>query len=207
MTEARLLIMAKRLALGQAKTRLAASVGDEVALEVYKALLSHTLQVALNCRMDVHVFLTGSGEEDIFHGYNFSIHEQSSGDLGTRMLAAFAQSGFSAPDQRSIVIGSDCADLTENHLERALVLLEEHDVVFGPSNDGGYYLLGMKQPCSVLFENIAWSTETVLDDSLNRLTGTNLSVGFLDVLNDIDTFADLESSRIYNDFRDQLNKR
>lgn len=207
MSKPRLLIMAKRLALGEVKTRLAASVGDKCALEVYKNLLEHTLQVAAQSDFDVHLFLTGEGDDELFMPFAFTQHEQSTGDLGNRMASAFAKGGFASYENKTVIIGTDCPDLSVAHLAKAADSLDTADVVFGPSQDGGYYLLGMKGRQSMLFQNIPWSTETVLETSVQKLQSANLSVAYLDVLNDIDTLADLESSSIYSAFRDQLNTK
>ncbi len=206
MNKPRLLIMAKRLALGEVKTRLAASIGDDHALEVYKNLLQHTLHVAAQSDYDVHVFLTGEGDDDVFSGHGFTLHEQSSGDLGNRMAAAFAKGVLASHEKKTVIIGTDCPDLSLAHLAKASEALDTADVVFGPSKDGGYYLLGMKGRQSMLFQNIPWSTETVLETSVQKLQSANLSVAYLDVLNDIDTLADLETSSIYPAFRNQLSK-
>lgn len=206
MNKPRLLIMAKRLALGEVKTRLAATIGDRLTLEVYKCLLEHTLALASRSNFDVHVFLTGSGDDDVFQDFGFRLHEQSAGDLGNRMASAFAKGGLARYDMKTVIIGTDCPDLSLAHLEKALESLDSADVVFGPSQDGGYYLLGMKGRQSMLFQNIPWSTETVLATSVAKLEQANLSFAYLDVLNDIDTLADLETSSLYAAFRDQISK-
>ena len=89
-----------------------------------------------------------------------------------------------------IIIGSDLLDLDQNLIEHAFQQLSHHDVVIGPSKDGGYYLLGLKMMREPIFKNKAWGTETVLADTLNDLQNTD--VVLLEELNDIDTFEDIK---------------
>jgi hypothetical protein len=87
-------------------------------------------------------------------------------------------------------VGSDCPELLPYHLNEAFRMLDTHDAVLGPSADGGYYLLGLKTPAPELFENMTWSVDTVLQETLLRLKNTGKSVALLPVLNDIDTEED-----------------
>ncbi|MGB3586544.1 MAG: TIGR04282 family arsenosugar biosynthesis glycosyltransferase [Tunicatimonas sp.] len=189
-----LIIFAKVPELGKAKTRLAVSVGNEKALEIYQALLSHTHAVTSSISQDKIVYYTphivtdDQWEGDIFHKAL-----QSAGDLGERMQQAFAQ-GFAQGYSRICIIGTDCFELTTQHLTDAFTALHEHDVVLGPSQDGGYYLLGMNQLYTSLFSNKEWSTESVAENTRDDVTQLALSLKELPVLNDIDTVEDLKQS-------------
>ncbi len=97
-----------------------------------------------------------------------------------------------------VMIGSDCHDLKEEHLIAAFEALENHDYVFGPSEDGGYYLIGMNAFRTETLREMPWSTEILLKVTLSKVKSQSLSFKLLDVLNDIDTFADLKSSSLWD---------
>ena len=90
-----------------------------------------------------------------------------------------------------MIVGSDLYDLNTTHIENALEALENHDLVIGPSLDGGYYLLGMKELHSAVFKNKSWGTDSVLESTLKDLK--QQKVKLLEALNDIDTFEDLKA--------------
>ncbi|WKN44116.1 TIGR04282 family arsenosugar biosynthesis glycosyltransferase [Tunicatimonas pelagia] len=189
-----LIIFAKVPELGKAKTRLAADVGDEPALEVYRELLAHTQRVTLPLSQDKIVYYTPHiVTDDQWENDHFQKALQAEGDLGERMRLATAQ-GFNQGYSRICIIGTDCLDLTTKHLTEAFATLHEHDVVLGPSQDGGYYLLGMNQLYSSLFFDKAWSTESVADDTRQDVQEQKLSLKELPTLNDIDTIDDLKQS-------------
>ena len=98
----------------------------------------------------------------------------------------------------SVIIGTDCIDLTHENLENAFFALKEFDVVIGPAEDGGYYLIGMKKPIKELFENKKWSTESVFIDTIEDIKRLGLTHFTLPTLSDIDTLDDLKKSELYN---------
>jgi len=189
-----LIIFTKVPELGKAKTRLAADLGDKQALEVYQELLSHTRRITLPLSQNKVVYYTPyitTGDQ--WEASYFRKALQPEGDLGERMRFAFAE-GFAEGYSRICIIGSDCLDLSTEHLNQAFEALRQHNVVLGPSLDGGYYLLGMDQLYSELFANKSWSTESVADDTRRDTKQQNLSLKELAVLNDIDTIDDLRQS-------------
>jgi len=105
------------------------------------------------------------------------------------MNAAFVEA-FREGVNRVVIIGSDCPALTAEDLEQAWRALDTRDVVLGPATDGGYWLIGLREPQSALFERIAWSTSTVLAETIDRAHRTGLRVGQLRQLTDVDTEAD-----------------
>ncbi len=183
-----LIIFARKPALGRVKTRLAATIGDEAALRIYVRLLAHTREVALQCGCDVHVFLT-EPPADLFW-QDFALNLQAEGDLGTKMQDAFIQL-FSAGYHHVVIIGSDCPDLEPAHVQQAFLSLLSHDVVIGPAEDGGYYLLGLRHLHRELFTNKTWSGETVFSETIADLTRARLSYDVLPQLSDVDEAADL----------------
>jgi len=186
-----LMVFAKNPVLGTAKTRLAASVGDEKALEVYKFLLQYTAYIAAETEADRRVFYTSHADyEDMFPNESFSKTVQVQGDLGERMYAAF-QEAFKEGYQRVIIMGSDCYELNPEILETAFSALEDHNFVIGPAKDGGYYLLGMRQLESAVFRNKRWSQERLYHDTIIDLEVLSYSYFELPLLSDVDYLEDL----------------
>jgi rSAM/selenodomain-associated transferase 1 len=189
-----LLIFVKDPVPGQVKTRLAKSLGDTQALSIYRQLLAHTLKVVQETDVDKVVFYGNRvPEEDLWQKASFPRQLQKGEGLGERMEQAFRW-GFSQGYQRILIIGSDCLELNSAILEQGFEALQEHDAVLGPANDGGYYLLGMKTPIYALFHNKSWSTDTVLQQSINDLLKEQKSFFLLPELIDIDTEQDLRDS-------------
>ena len=190
-----IIIFVRNPVLGKVKTRLAKTMGNGKALLIYQLLLEHTRQVTGNLHCDKFVYYSDYiDENDDWNNVLYKKKLQSGGDLGERMANAFKQL-FASGYQRLIIIGSDCLDLTSDLINEAFNRLKEADVVFGPSTDGGYYLLGLKVPYPPeLFENKNWSTDTVLSDSLKTLEASGTSYQLLIPLNDIDEESDLPAS-------------
>jgi len=112
--------------------------------------------------------------------------------LGERMSCFFQQQFDSRPEaSRIVLIGSDAPGLTIQLVDQAFEMLENHDVVYGPSTDGGYYLVGLSVMADSIFKGVQWSTEEVLQQSLAICTREGLSVAQLPALTDIDNEDDL----------------
>lgn len=191
-----LIVFTRNPELGKCKTRLAKTIGDEAALDIYKYLLQHTANVAKRVNTDRYVFYSEQIiENDIWTAETFNKNLQNGNDLGERMYNAF-QHLFRMGYSKVIIIGSDLLDLNEDLISSAYSKLDSHDYVLGPAMDGGYYLLGMKDNNADLFRNKEWGTATVLKDSLNNLQ--NSKVALIQELNDIDTFEDIEP---YNELK------
>ncbi len=187
-----LLIFIKNPELGKAKTRLAQTVGPERALKIYRALLGHTCQLTQAVDAQRMLFYTSFiDEKDDWPNQDFSKYLQVSGGLGDRMTAAFQQA-FEENGGPVLIIGSDCAQLTPAIVEQGIQKLEDNDFVIGPAEDGGYYLLGMKKFHPEVFQNVAWSTETVLPQTLEIISSNEWSHALLPVLSDIDYEEDWE---------------
>ncbi|MDA9120507.1 TIGR04282 family arsenosugar biosynthesis glycosyltransferase [Flavobacteriales bacterium] len=185
-----LIIFVKNPVLGKAKTRLAASIGKEKALEVYLQLLDLTRKAAANVDCIRHVFYSDEIASDAWDEDKFNKHVQEGGSLGERMKNAFNRA-FALGADEVIIIGSDCPKLITQIIEDAFNLLDENDACIGPAKDGGYYLLGMKKPLPFLFDGKEWSTASVFSDTTSDLTKNHLSYGRLAELSDVDTVDDL----------------
>ena len=185
-----LLVFTRNPALGKVKTRLAKTVGDKTALEIYTFLLERTRDIAAKVSADKAVYYSVKvRENDIWDASIFQKHQQVGEDLGIRMLHAF-KNGFKAGYEKVMIIGSDLYDLTAETIENAFIALENNEVVIGPAEDGGYYLLGMNSLEEKIFKNKDWGTETVRKDTLEDLK--DKKVFLLGELNDVDVFEDIE---------------
>ena len=176
--------------LGKVKTRLAKSIGDVSALTIYKLLLKHTETVLHDLSFDKVVYYSEKVEEnDFWEARLFEKKLQKGADLGERMQHAF-ETAFEQGYQKVLIIGSDLFDLKSIHITTAFEALENHDLTIGPSLDGGYYLLGMKELYPAVFKNKKWGTDSILGNTLKDLQQQNVKL--LEALNDIDTFEDLQ---------------
>lgn len=186
-----LIILVKNPVLGKAKTRLAATIGDESALEIYKILLERTRLETTQLSTDKVVYYSDFiDHSDLWDNDKYFKMLQPSGDLGNKISSAFNQA-FTDGYQRVCIIGSDSYDLKQAHLESGFSALQRNEAVIGPAEDGGYYLLGISQMNAKLFEKKIWSTDTVASDTIKDFKALNLSYEVLPALNDIDTEADL----------------
>tara|TARA_R110000744_G_scaffold140258_2_gene251470 strand:+ start:999 stop:1541 length:543 start_codon:yes stop_codon:yes gene_type:complete len=177
---------------------LAATVGDEIALDIYKFLLNHTKNLTQGLNIGKWVYYSDDiWENDIWDKFVYEKKIQSGNDLGERMSNAFID-GFNAGYEKIIIIGSDMYDLNENDLLEAFHFLSQHDYVIGPAIDGGYYLLGMKVLSPALFKDKTWGSDTVLEDTLQDLKNKNYSL--LAPKNDIDYYEDIKDIEIFRTF-------
>lgn len=185
-----LIIFARNPIRGKVKTRLAATMGEEKALSIYCTLLEHTVKITQQLLCDRYVFFAdGISLNDHWPDDVYLKRNQVDGDLGARMHHAF-DTLFQESYDQLIIIGTDCFELTEDILQHAFTALQKHEVVIGPSADGGYYLLGMRQFYPFLFEEKTWSTDTVYSSTIHQLEMHQISYKPLPTLNDIDTEED-----------------
>jgi rSAM/selenodomain-associated transferase 1 len=186
-----LIIFYRNPKLGKVKTRLAASVGNQRALDIYRKLAMHTRSVTENLPLDKIVFYSDSIDlMDMWPNATFLKAFQEGNDLGERMKNAFV-AGFETGYTSICIIGTDCFQLTPAIITEAFDALKSTDAVLGPASDGGYYLLGMNKPYIKLFQNKNWSSESVLADTICDLESMNLSHATLQELADVDTEDDL----------------
>jgi len=193
-----LIIFTRNPELGKCKTRLAATVGDEAALDIYIFLLKHTVSITENLEVTKQVhYSIKVRDNDLWNDSKFEKKQQYGADLGLRMHHAF-QEGFKEGYQQIIIIGSDLYDVSQDDLENAFNQLENHDFVIGPAEDGGYYLLGMKRLLPELFQNKNWGTSSVLKDTLTNLE--NESLQLLPQKNDVDYYEDIQDIEVFQQF-------
>jgi len=176
---------------GVVKTRLAAGIGEEVAFNLYEAMLSHTLFEASKMAVPIYFFYEGDLESgDAFPG--IVLVRQSGIDFGQKLAFAAHYALNQLGHNKIIIIGTDCPALDEAIIEEAFFALENRDLVLGAANDGGYYLMGLTGFYPQLFENINWSSEKVASQTLENAKRIKLNLQVLPrVLSDIDTIDDL----------------
>ena len=191
MNDSMLMIFAKYPEEGKVKTRLARTIGEKNAVRIYRKLLEHTFEIANVAPADRALFMAGKVKTvpGLEH-YDFPHFVQKGKDLGEKMKKAFERS-FGQGYKRVVIIGSDCWELSEDVLREAFEALRDHDVVLGPAEDGGYYLLGMREIVSELFVNKKWSSPDVFLDTLLDLKSKNLKYHLLPTLKDVDEETDL----------------
>ncbi len=194
-----LIIFIKNPQKGKVKTRLARTVGDDKALEIYLELLKITLENAqilrgpLREKETIKPYLFYSDFVDIHDEWSSEVFEkmvQSGDDLGERMLNAFNSVLEKHPV--ACIIGSDCPTLSVEILEQSFSNLNTSDYTIGASTDGGYYLLGIRKGIAYnnLFQDVDWSTPSVLTTTFERFNENKGSYSLLPVLTDIDEEKD-----------------
>ena len=191
MDECLLIVFFRAPVYGEVKSRLALALGETQALQIYQKLLSHTFRVARQSGMAVRYFVDKACPPDLVLPVDSSVlYIQTGESLGERMLQAIA-AGW---DQYKyiVLVGTDIPCLKPSHIQEAFHLLYYTDVVLGPAEDGGFYLIGMRNPCPRIFEGIPWSTDKTLVSLQKQIEKWQLSYAFVSKELDIDTAEDLD---------------
>jgi len=184
-----LLVFAKAPVPGAVKTRLTTLLTDEEAAALYEAFLGDSLAAYATLSVDVRLYLAPSPGHvpDGIVPAGVALQTQRGDDLGQRMLNAFVET-FLAGYERAVVIGTDHPTLPLAFVQHAFrELSTPFTTVLGPSDDGGYYLLGMNELYSQLFRGMAYSHAGVFADTLQRAQATPASVSILPSWYDVDT--------------------
>ncbi|MCG8329373.1 MAG: TIGR04282 family arsenosugar biosynthesis glycosyltransferase [Chitinophagales bacterium] len=190
-TEGALILFIRNPEKGKVKTRLAKSVGEEQALEIYKALLDQTRKVSLAVPVRRLLFYSEHiNQQDDWASEDFEKFLQQGNDLGERMHHAFLKALRLAA--KAVIVGSDIAQIKPEIIQNAFTALDDHDYVIGPALDGGYYLLGMKTPSPELFSGIEWSTSTVCEETIAIIHQNGKTCAKVASLSDIDYAEDWE---------------
>ena len=185
-----LVVMVKEPRPGRVKTRLGYEIGMTRAAWWFRHQVAFLLRSVADPRWDIVLAVTPdrAGLASRVWPAHLPRLAQGAGDLGDRMRHIFR----SAQKGPVCIIGADIPGIRRQHINAAFRALGNHDAVFGPANDGGFWLVGLKRPAPVppaLFANVRWSTEHALADSLTGLKDARVSK--IDVLRDVDTMADL----------------
>jgi rSAM/selenodomain-associated transferase 1 len=193
MSDRALVVFVKHPAPGAVKTRLAAAIGPAAA-ELYRALAEHVLEATTPAGREYErlVFFDPPEAREEMRAWlpGVRLLAQSDGDLGARMSDAVGRA-FARGASRVAVVGTDAPGLSRDAVVAALESLDAADVVIGPTEDGGYYLVALREPRPELFAGVAWSTPSVAAETRARSAAAGLAVRELPVLRDVDTVEDV----------------
>lgn len=189
----RVAVFARYPVAGEVKTRLSPAVPAALASELHAAMLTDALVAVADAGAGPPVLYWASEPPE---AATFAIptgaitRRQRGTGLGERLTAAFGEL-LAGPDDRAVIVGADCPDLAPVVIRRAFEALGRQDVVLGPAEDGGYYLIGLRRRVPALFEGVHWGGGTVLAETLERARHAGLGVELLVTLGDIDTPEDV----------------
>lgn len=197
-----LIIFTRNPELGSCKTRLAAKVGDQAALDIYKFLLEHTVSVTKELKVSKQVhYSVRVRENDLWDSSIYTKKQQHGKDLGARMQHAFEE-GFKEGFKRIVLIGSDLFDVSQDDLAAGFEALDSTNFVIGPAEDGGYYLLGMRTLNKDIFQNMPWGSSQVFEKTIEQLPDND--VALLPERNDVDVFEDIKNIPAFQQFLGHL---
>ena len=191
----RIAILAKAPVAGYAKTRLIPVLGAPAAARLQRSFTRDAVRTAIEADVgEVVLWCAPDARHRFFRALQratgIRCFDQPDGDLGERMLRA-ATTTCADPSQAVLIVGTDCPALRAHHLRTAAAALDEVDAVFIPAEDGGYVLIGLRQPQPALFAGMAWSTDSVMTETRRRAASLALRTRELPMLWDVDTPADL----------------
>jgi len=198
-------VFAKHWMPGKVKTRLAATIGPEKSAAIYKAFL---VEQILHFAEMPEAEIVFAPEDSAAHfsdllthlqSPGWSLHPQGEGDLGDRMQRFFARA-FADGFAKATLVGSDTPTLPISFLRQADELLNIHDVVLGPTEDGGYYLVAAKASVPLIFTEISWSSDQVWRQTIAKLQEHRVRFAVLPVWYDVDDADDLH--RLHGELED-----
>ena len=203
--------MAKWHGFGRCKTRLSKDIGKSNSAKVQRMMTKHTISVAKSLQknklIDISIAISGLGRKNC---------RRWSKELGIKRFNAQGKGCLGEKMKRQIIInkkfctrhmikniifiGTDLPDLCHQDLLNTLIELQQNDLILGPSNDGGYWLIGLSEKIMsshiyLPFINIKWGTENVLQSTIDNFSSTKLKYKFLEKKIDIDTIIDIESRK------------
>jgi len=187
----RLLVFTRAPSAGQVKTRLIPRLGAQGAADFHARLIHHCLQTVTRAGLcPVELWCAPSCQDPFFQNcrecYGIELYDQVQGELGERMHAALGSALARA--ESAVLIGTDIPSIEAADLDEAFQSLEQgKDAVVGPARDGGYYLIGLKQPSRRFFEGIPWGTSTVCQETVSRLQQLGMDWSRLREQSDVDT--------------------
>lgn len=186
-------MFAKHWQPGKVKTRLADKIGHENASKVYLAFVEHLTRRLVACGDNRSIVYSPAESKNEFakqFSDDWQLLAQSEGNLGQRMANFFAE-GLQT-NSKVILIGSDTPDINPERIQEAIDTLDQKDVVLGPCQDGGYYLIGMRKMVPEVFNGIPWSTGKVLENTVRILEEQQIEFGLLATMQDVDELPNLK---------------
>ncbi|HCC54175.1 MAG TPA: hypothetical protein DEQ20_04505 [Desulfobulbaceae bacterium] len=201
--QTRLILFTRYPEPGRTKTRLIPALGAQGAAalqrQMSEEMVAQMAQFA-NQYPVIPEIRYADGDPQAMEAWlacNIPCVAQGEGDLGLRLHRAFTQS-FAQGDQAVVIIGADCPGLSPAIFAQAFAALDKNDLVLGPAIDGGYYLIGLKQPAPTLFAEIPWGSGEVLTATLKQVQALKLSIHLLEPLADVDRPEDLRYLNNYS---------
>ncbi len=197
MSNTALIIFAKAPIPGEVKTRLCPPLDEEEAASLHGSLVLDAIERTKGLQ-GISLYVAGAPDLEhpffkVLEGrYGARLLRQRGPDLGARMQQAM-QDAFDQGMKDVILAGTDLPTLPRTNMVEALKLIKNHDVVLGPTADGGYYLIGLRKMRPDLFQGITWSTATVLAETKMKIEAAGLSLGALPECRDLDTLEDLKA--------------
>lgn len=192
--ECALLVFIKYPEEGKVKTRLAQTIGAKKAMDWYRVFVEYSLERYDRIESaDSIVYFDPPDAREDFHEWlddTFIFKPQPSGDLGGRLKGGFDD--LLSKYRKVIALGTDSPDLPLDYITEAISELDQNEVVIGPTEDGGYYLIGLSHMIPDLFENIPWSTSDVFPSTVEILNEKKINFHQLPKWYDVDTEQDLK---------------
>ncbi len=173
MSKELVIVFVKNIKLGKVKTRLAKTIGNQGAFEVYSELVKVTEIATEDLSVDKRIYFSDAVVDTKWKNDYKTV--QQGIDLGERMKNAFKK-GFEDGYKRIVLIGSDLPDITANHIKKGLNALKQNEVAFGPAEDGGYYLIGLSKMHNFVFDNKPWSETHLLEETLSELKEKQVTI-------------------------------
>ena len=187
-----LCVFVKSPKLGRVKSRLAGQIGAQAALEAYIALVERELEALSDIELPVELWVAGEPRHRLVRDwskrYALDVRQQPPGDLGHKMVEAIRSCCDAG--RPGMVVGSDLPEVGGAYVSAAASLLANHDAVLGPTEDGGYALIGLHTALATLFTGIDWGTNRVYAQTRQRTDRLGLRVAELPRTWDVDTLAD-----------------
>ena len=187
----RLCVFVNAPVVGRVKSRLAGDLGEWSACAAYESLAEHALHALSSTPLPKQLWVAGGVAHPKIGAwakrFGFAVRAQPAGDLGAKMLAAIASCRLAGC--AGLVVGADLPELDAAYVEAAAAALRRHEVVLGPTEDGGYGLIGLREPVAELFVGIPWGTAAVLAETRARIAKLKLRLAELPMLWDVDDMA------------------
>ncbi len=187
-----LIIIAKHPEAKNVKTRLKGHLPDKKLIELYTSLFEHTVKKLQSMPgVDTFIAFALHKSREYFSRFKINLIPLADSNLGDNMYRAFTEI-LDIGYQKAVLVGADIPELSPLIILKAFDLLSQHDLVYGPAMDGGYYLIGMKRLIKEVFENVPWSSNKTLKKSLEQAKKYGYNVAFTEMLNDVDTIEDVK---------------
>jgi len=182
---------------GQVKLRLAVDLDEDVVVELYRNFVLDVVSILKTLDAPFYLCFSPLNAQKKFRewlGSAYSYVPQEGNDIGERMKNGFCYA-FTEGFRRVILVGSDSPDLPSDFLRNAITELQTHDVVIGPSSDGGYYLIGFRDDTFLpsVFDGISWSSSTVFQETIEKAKNAGRSLSLLPAWSDVDIVSDLKN--------------